>query len=98
VGRNPRTNDRSLSYLASQRSSADKATYRLVVEDDYARVEPSSDRPSLRLGVGVLAALYTGFSSATELAHARLVQGSARELTRFSDLFAGPAPALADYF
>jgi len=75
-----------------------RGTYRLIVEDGHARVEASADEPALRLGVGALAALYTGFSSATELASAGLVQGSPRELTRFSDLFAGPAPALADFF
>jgi predicted acetyltransferase len=45
-----------------------------------------------------LAALYTGFLPATELARGGLLAADDASLGALNDLFAGPAPAMADYF
>jgi len=74
------------------------ATYRLRVAGGHALVERTSGAGNVRLDVRALAALYTGFISAPELARAGLVSGSPRALASLSLLFAGPPPALADYF
>lgn len=53
---------------------------------------------SVRLDVRALAALYTGFFSPFELVRAGRLSGAAGELARLAALFAGPPPAMCDFF
>jgi predicted acetyltransferase len=54
--------------------------------------------PSVRLGVGALAALYTGFLSPWELKLAGRLDADEPALATLGLLFSGPAPGSADYF
>ena len=69
----------------------------LEVGDGRALVAPGGSG-ALELDVRGLAALYTGFQSAEELAAAGLATGSERDLAVASSLFAGPAPWMNDAF
>ena len=51
-----------------------------------------------RLGVGSLAAIYSGFVSPRELAAAGAIEADERTLGTLGALFAGPAPSSADFF
>ena len=51
-----------------------------------------------RLGVGALAAMYSGFVSPRELATAGAIEADERTLGTLGALFAGPAPSSADFF
>jgi predicted acetyltransferase len=51
-----------------------------------------------RLGVGALAAIYSGFVSPRELAAAGAIEADERTLGTLGALFAGPAPSSADFF
>jgi predicted acetyltransferase len=51
-----------------------------------------------RLGVGALAALYSGFVSPRELVVAGALEADERTLAALGALFAGPAPSSADFF
>jgi predicted acetyltransferase len=71
--------------------------FRLEVERGVARVVRGGNG-SVRLSERGLAALYTGFQSAGELARAGLIAADEASLAVLHDLFAGPSPAMADYF
>jgi predicted acetyltransferase len=70
----------------------------LVVEDGSGRLEPGGGG-SIRLGVGALASLYSGFASTDALARAGLLTGgSAAERAALDAVFAGAPPWLLDEF
>jgi predicted acetyltransferase len=71
--------------------------FRLEVERGIARVVRGGSG-AVRLSERGLAALYTGFQPAAELARAGLVVADEASLLILHDLFAGPSPAMADYF
>jgi predicted acetyltransferase len=71
--------------------------WRLRVEGGRGQVEPGGGG-GLRLGIGGLAPLYTGYASAEALAALGLVEGGAEALAAASAVFAGPAPWLPEIF
>jgi len=52
----------------------------------------------VRLSVGALAALYTGFATPWQLATAGRLQATEDALALLAHIFAGPAPGLPDFF
>jgi predicted acetyltransferase len=76
--------------------------YPLRVEAGTARLDaPAAGAgtvPEVRLSVGALAALYSGFVSPAQLVFSRQLQADARGLGALSALFSGPAPGLCDFF
>jgi predicted acetyltransferase len=72
--------------------------YGLCVRSGVARLEPGIPQLSARLSVGALAALYSGFMAPRELQIAGKLEADERALSALAVLFAGPAPALADFF
>lgn len=52
----------------------------------------------LRTDIGALAALYSGFMSASQLAALGRIEADASSIARADALFAGPAPGMADMF
>lgn len=74
-------------------------TYALRVSAGAAELgAPGSAGRRARLSVSALAALYTGFASPRELVSAGQIEADERSLATLAALFAGPAPACADYF
>jgi predicted acetyltransferase len=71
--------------------------FRLEVERGRASVTRGGSG-GVRLSERGLAALYTGFQSATELARAGLLLADEASLSTLDDLFSGPTPAMVDYF
>jgi predicted acetyltransferase len=68
------------------------------VEGGVGKVRPV-DRAAARLDVGALAALYSGWSTATDLARAgRLTGAGDSELAALDAVFSGPRPWMADMF
>lgn len=67
------------------------------IEDGRASVRQGGEG-RLRADVGALASLYTGFATAEQLALTGRLRGDAEVLARASAIFAGPAPAMQDYF
>lgn len=67
------------------------------VRDGHATVERGG-AGALRLDVRALASLYSGFHDATTLVALGLAEGAEGELDKADALFAGRAPAMADYF
>jgi predicted acetyltransferase len=53
---------------------------------------------AVRLDVRALATLYSGFVRASDLARSGRVAGDSASLETLDALFAGPPPALGDYF
>ena len=73
--------------------------YRLALEGGSPRVESrTSAAPEVRLSVGALAALYTGFATPWQLAVAGRLEADAATQALLGSIFAGPAPGLADFF
>lgn len=70
----------------------------LVLEGGVPRVEVRGSAPEVRLSVGALAALYTGFATPWQLAVAGRLQGDDAALALLGSIFAGPAPGIADFF
>jgi len=58
----------------------------------------AASRPQVRLSVGALAALYTGFATPWQLATAGRLQATEDALALLAHIFAGPAPGLPDFF
>lgn len=71
--------------------------YRLGLERGTVSVTRAKSS-GVRLGARALAALYTGFVPAEELARAGMISGNASALRTLSLVFSGPAPAMVDYF
>ncbi|HEY3493395.1 MAG TPA: GNAT family N-acetyltransferase [Polyangiaceae bacterium] len=71
--------------------------YRLDVRGGAATVTRGGGGHA-KLGVRALAALYSGFLSPFELARAREIEADATVLARLAALFAGPPPAMCDFF
>ena len=65
---------------------------------DVRRATGKTGPDVLRLDIRALASLYTGHLSARRLAELGSVQGSAVALDRTERIFAGPLPAMPDYF
>jgi predicted acetyltransferase len=72
--------------------------YPLRVRAGVAQLEPGGTQLRAQLSVGALAALYSGFMSPYELQMAGKLATDERGLAVLGALFAGPAPALADFF
>jgi predicted acetyltransferase len=72
--------------------------YPLSVRSGVAHLEPGTPQLHARLSVGALAALYSGFMAPRELQIAGKLEADERALSALGLLFAGPAPALPDYF
>jgi predicted acetyltransferase len=70
----------------------------LSVRAGVPEVEGHGAAPSVRLGVGALAALYSGFASPWELRIAGKLEADDAVLAMLGLLFAGPAPGMSDYF
>ena len=71
--------------------------YRLSVNQGRGQVERGG-RGSLRLDIGALAAMYTGFMSPQQLARTGQLAGDRDCLERAYGVFASPAPAMPDFF
>jgi predicted acetyltransferase len=72
--------------------------WRLVVEDGAGRLERGGDG-AVRLGVGALASLYTGWATTIALARTGLLDGgSAADRAALDRVFAGPVPWMMDEF
>jgi predicted acetyltransferase len=71
--------------------------FALEVEGGRATVRRGGDG-AVRLDVGALAALYTGYLSAEALASVGRASGDERDLRTASEVFAGPAPCMLDKF
>jgi predicted acetyltransferase len=72
--------------------------HRLVVEHSRARLEPGGSG-AVRLGIGALAALYSGWSTTAVLARSGLLDGgSTAERAALDRIFAGPTPWMLDEF
>jgi len=72
--------------------------YPLVLQAGAARLEPRGAAPVVRLSVGALAALYSGFATPWQLAVAGRLEADGAARAVLTDIFAGPAPGLADFF
>jgi predicted acetyltransferase len=68
-----------------------------VAEGRGHATRAAGPRP-IAIGIRALAALYSGYLSAEELARAGLVDGSSDALAAATSAFAGPAPWLAEIF
>jgi predicted acetyltransferase len=66
--------------------------------DNGKAVMARGGRGDLRLDIGALASLYSGFSSAENLALAGRIAGDASALALASSFFGGWTPELADFF
>ena len=71
--------------------------YRLSVRGGHADVTRGGNG-AVRLDVRALATLYSGFVRASDLARSGRVAGDSASLATLDALFAGPPPALGDYF
>jgi len=72
-------------------------TYRLGLQGGSASVDRVNGA-AVKLGPRALAALYSGFLSAEELARAGMLSADPSTLAKLSLVFGGPAPAMSDYF
>jgi predicted acetyltransferase len=79
-------------------------SYYLQIKHGGAGVEPVSRRGGgstvarAIMDVRTLAALYSGFSSAEELARSGAIEADGRTLSALSLLFNGPPPSMCDFF
>lgn len=72
--------------------------WKLIVEDGRGRLERGG-AGEVSLSVNALAALYSGYASATTLRQAGLIHAGAESaLADLSAIFAGPAPSIADFY
>ncbi len=72
--------------------------FTLVVEGGAGRLEPGGSG-AIRLGVGALASLYSGYATSAALARTgRLEGGSRAERAALDGIFAGPIPWMIDEF
>jgi predicted acetyltransferase len=71
--------------------------YRLAVEGGRADVSRGGNG-KVKLDARALAALYSGFVRASDLARTGRISGDSVSLEMLDGLFAGPAPALGDFF
>jgi predicted acetyltransferase len=70
----------------------------LAVEDGRGRLEPGGEG-TIRVGIGALSALFTGWAGTATLARAGLLEGGAPGERAALDLaFAGPTPWMVDEF
>lgn len=83
--------------LADEHLPENAGRFRLEIERGRARVERGGNG-TVKLTERGLAALYTGFQPAAELARAGLLAADDASLSALHDLFAGPSPAMADFF
>jgi predicted acetyltransferase len=83
--------------LADRTLPENAGRYRLEVTAGHARVTPGG-AGSVALDERALAALYTGFLGPSALARAGKLEGDPGALARLALLFAGPPPAMSDYF
>jgi len=69
----------------------------LTVADGVGTLEPGGTG-EVELGVNALAAIYTGHASALDLASVGVVRGPVEACRALDTTFAGPRPAMLDYF
>lgn len=90
--------DASVDFELTDRTLPENAgRYRLEVSGGRACVT-SGGAGSVALDERALAALYSGFLAPSALARSGRLEGDAASLARLALLFAGPPPALGDYF
>jgi len=90
--------DTAVDFELTDRTLPENAgRYRLEVAGGRARVTPGG-AGSVALDERALAALYTGFLGPLALARAGKLEGEPGALARLALLFAGPPPAMSDYF
>lgn len=77
--------------------TANRGRFVFEVEGGVGRVRPGGDG-SLKLHVRGLAALYSGHMTPAQLALTGLLDGDERERAVAAAVFAGPQPAMSDYF
>jgi predicted acetyltransferase len=83
--------------LADSELADNAGRYRLVVRDGHCDVVRGGSG-KVRLDARALAALYTGFLRASELARSGRIAGDDASLEALDVLFAGPPPMLGDFF
>lgn len=83
--------------VADEVVPANAGRFTLDLSGGRAEIRPGGSG-ALRIHVRGLAALYSGFLSAEDLALRGLAEGAPRDLARASAVFAGPAPAMRDFF
>jgi predicted acetyltransferase len=71
--------------------------YRLQLDRGAPTITRATDTAA-KMTVGALAALYTGFACAEELALAGQLTADAETQSTLSAIFSGPAPITADFF
>ena len=77
---------------------ANTGTYGLRVSGGVAQLAAPGQAARARLSVGALASLFSGFLGPRELTFAGELEADERALATLGAIFAGPAPACADYF
>jgi predicted acetyltransferase len=83
--------------LADAELAENTGRYRLVVRDGRADAMRGGNG-NVRLDARALAALYSGFLRASDLARSGRITGDAASIEMLDALFAGPPPGLGDFF
>jgi predicted acetyltransferase len=83
--------------LADSELAENSGRYRLVVRDGHGDVVRGGSG-AVRLDARALAALYSGFLRASDLARSGRITGDPTWLQALDALFAGPPPSLGDFF
>ncbi len=90
--------DMSVDFeLADEHLPENAGRFRLEIAKGRPHFTPGGTG-AVRLSERGLAALYTGFQPASELARAGLLEANEASLAALNELFSGPSPAMADYF
>lgn len=76
---------------------ATRGPWRLEVRDGNGKLSPAEEA-AVTLDARAVGPLYTGFTSAEQLALADLARGPADDLSTLGTAFAGPPPVLFDFF
>jgi len=85
-------------HILDARRAANNGRFRLQVGDRAAALVPGGSG-RITIDIGTLSSLYTGFVTATEMAHAgRLAGATADDVRALTDVFCAPMPFLRDYF
>ena len=75
-----------------------RGRWRLSVEGGEGRLEPGGDG-SVRIGIGALASLYSGYAAAGTLAATGMLHGATEaDVAALDAAFSGPTPWMSDFF
>jgi len=75
-----------------------RGPWRLAAEDGAVRVEPAEGARVRPVGVGTLAAMFSGYLSPFDAARLGLLEADAPAVPFLARLFAGPPPFMLDFF